>query len=57
MCAPAIIATVREEWSRRRVLGTLGAATVAPSIAPAAIEAQRAVPTAGLPLPDRPPSD
>jgi len=34
MCAPAVIAAVREEWSRRRFLGTLGAATVAPAMVP-----------------------
>jgi kynurenine formamidase len=30
MCAPAVIAAVREEWSRRRFLGTLGAAAAVP---------------------------
>jgi kynurenine formamidase len=42
MCAPAVIAAVREEWSRRRFLGTLGAAAVASSVVPAAIDAQEA---------------
>jgi kynurenine formamidase len=30
MCAPSVIAAVREEWSRRRFLGTLGAAAAVP---------------------------
>jgi kynurenine formamidase len=42
MCAPAVIAAVREEWSRRRFLGTLSAAAVAPVVAPVAPDAQSA---------------
>lgn len=42
MCAPAVIAAVREEWSRRRFLGTLGAAAAAPAVIPRMAEAQAA---------------